>query len=210
MNVFHYSIDIETLDTRNTSVVTSVGAYAFGKAIKPVMYGVHKNTVEGVEYTGREFQAQLDIDAQLRIDRTISAHTLRFWANQQKELFQKQLNGRVSVHDFTRALRNWMNFFESSQKEPDEKVQRRIWVYGPHFDVAILQGLYESQRSDTPWRYNEVRDVRTLVKMAEAMGHDTRAAAVNECHHDALSDAKAQAQMVLAASRLLGFDLDAV
>lgn len=201
MNVFHYSIDIETLDTRNTAVVTSVGGYAFRKStqLKPTLGG-----------NGREFEAQLDIDAQLRIGRTVSASTLRFWGSQDRDLFNKQLVGRMSILGFTKGLRDWMRQFEISQVGPNAKTARRIWVFGPHFDIAILQGLFEHQRVEPPWVYNEVRDVRTLVKVASAAMCGAPVAAANGTPHDALSDAKAQAEMVIQSARILGFDLDMV
>lgn len=67
-----------------------------------------------------------------------------------------------------------------------------IWCKGTDFDTAILADAYKSFGQNTPWKYNNVRDMRTLVKVMPWV-----IAPVNPTLHNALSDAQNQAEHIV-------------
>lgn len=128
-------IDLETLDTRPTALVLSIGAVLFSPetgAVGP-----------GVEY-------RLAACDQER--RTISENTVRFWLAQSAEAVQAAFGGRTPVD---RALADLARFASSAPPA-------RVWANSPAFDLAILGNLYEERGAEKWWAYSMERDYRTL------------------------------------------------
>lgn len=72
-----------------------------------------------------------------------------------------------------------------------------VWTRGA-FDVAILQEKYRRFHMDTPWKFNKVRDVRTLeAAVRDVYGNSRRPRRQQVCTpHNALYDAIYQARCV--------------
>lgn len=68
-----------------------------------------------------------------------------------------------------------------------------IWSNGAGFDVPILEDLYESKSAKAPWAFWDIRCYRTL----KTIFPDLEKGLVNERKHNALSDAKFQAEAVI-------------
>jgi len=68
-----------------------------------------------------------------------------------------------------------------------------IWCKGTDFDTAILAHAYTRVGQPIPWKYNDVRDFRTVKKL---FGNQLVVTAQNPNPHDALSDAIFQAQQL--------------
>lgn len=130
-------IDIETLDTANTAVVTQVGWVTFN-----------------IDTISEPTEIVMDIQEQIDLGRTISASTLRFWMGQPDIARQKVFDAEYpqSVQD----LRVWITAVLQ-----DNEIER-VWSHGPHFDMAILKDLM----GDGIFHYRSPRDTRTLADLA--------------------------------------------
>ncbi len=135
-------IDIETLDTKTSAVVLSIGAVAFDE-----MGRVHER-----------FYRILDVDLQLERGRTVSLDTIRFWMDQDRDARDEAFSTvRVGVGDALTQLNMFCRMFECN----------RYWALGPQFDYTILEDLYRTMLPNPPWSYGQIRDVRTLCDEAK-------------------------------------------
>jgi len=121
--------------------------------------------------TGLRLYLELDVSSQG--SRTESADTLKWWRAQSTAMPAGELPlyaALLKLSDFLRTLK------------PTE-----LWCKGPHFDIAILQHAYGDM--GTPWKYSQIRDLRTLKSEALRLGAD-ELKLVNS--HHALDDARNQ------------------
>lgn len=126
--------DLETLDTKPTAVVLTLGAVKFDA-----------NSI------GETLSLRIDINAQVELGRTISDSTLDWWGKQSKEIqdiaFSEE--NRVPLHD---AIEQFHKFVWGAE---------RIWSQGS-FDVNIMENMYANVQRPLSWNYWQVRDSRTL------------------------------------------------
>jgi|TARA_Y100000034_G_scaffold68872_1_gene83110 hypothetical protein len=167
----HVMIDIETLDTRPTAVVLSIGAVPFDP---------HEGTVD--EKKG--FEIFPSIQDQLDIGRTVSENTLRFWiANQNigiKSWYSQVPNGLKGAQD---NFRQWC-------KDVPPPGELCPWSNGAAFDIPILEDWMNYE--NIPWKFWAVMDCRTM-----QWAHPVPK--VGATDHTALADAIAQAKRVCAS-----------
>lgn len=161
-------IDIETMDTKPSSIVLSIGAVKF--CLK----------------TGRlgdEFHRVLNIQEQIDVGRTLSASTLQWWMKQSreaKEVFLKPQYGVLDVlNDFTEYFQKEGTLF--------------VWGNGASFDPVIIDNLYRSFKKQSPWQYWNVMDVRTIKRF---LGKNDPIKNLG-ITHNALDDSIAQAKYVI-------------
>lgn len=119
-----------------------------------------------------------ELDPTTQIWRTVSDSTREWWSKQPMPV----PIGPYSIHA---ALTDFSGWLQDLKKEPV------IWCKGTDFDVAILTNAYGQLHLPIPWKYNNIRDCRTVFKIAE---WKPRKAA-----HNALQDAKDQADDLLGA-----------
>ena len=158
-------IDIETLGTKATSVVLSIGAveFEFGK-----------------NELGQEFHRRVSIDSCLDHGLTLDGRTLEWWMDQSdeaKDVFRRPGDPLSEVLlDFQTAF----NF------------EGEVWCNGAAFDMPILENAFHAVGLPIPWLYYNVRDYRTVKYLAprEVL---TRVRVDPITKHHALEDAKAQA-----------------
>jgi hypothetical protein len=176
--------DIETLDTKRTSVVLTVGYAIFGKERIVASGQVHFNT-----------QLQLDMG------RTVSADTLFWW-------FKQIAKAPQLIKPFTQSTPNdhtqymyWLHDLlgKTSQDEQTGPEISEVWANGPNFDLAILKDLFYGFQyaPSCPWAYWQERDYRTFIKQAQLAGIVLPERPADLPLHDAESDARWQAEMVL-------------
>ena len=158
-------IDIETLDTRSTGVILSIGAVTF----------------DDVDL-GHTFHRRVDIDSCLKLGMTVSGSTIQWWMEQsdaaRKMLTQQGTHITNVLDSFSRAF-NW------------ERIEE-VWANGTDFDLAILTNAFERTGLRRPWAYYKGRDYRTVKKLFphalyQELTVEPRVA------HDALEDATSQA-----------------
>lgn len=164
----HVMLDIETLGTRAGCVMFQVGVVAFNLA----------NDSE----QGRVF----DISIQSSLDHgfKIEESTLKWWATDQKDLFAKLINREsMDVTAFINRFNAWYMTYANEETY--------FWANGTHFDVAILEAYLRVHGASTPWRYNRVRDYRTILH-PWFDGYTFAPLPREYTGHDALDDAERQ------------------
>lgn len=134
----HIMIDLETLDTKPTTVILSIGAVAFDP------------------FTGDErgrFYEEIDAQGQIDQGRTVSADTLKWWMGQDNGVIK--LEGE---RDLGHALHLLYEFFGLAECY-------ETWGNGSTFDVSIMEDAYRSFNMEAPWKFWAVRDMRTIVAL---------------------------------------------
>ena len=174
--VYHHNliwmIDLETLATRTSAVVTEVSAVAF-------------DILTGEIRTHKTWN--ISVDEQLALGRTISSGTLAFWLTQSEEAREKLLLS-LDDHCFDNCLKLpvGVDFFLNDFKdfislhtyhwelENQDRVAAReyqadrpepyLMGNGPRFDMGKLAHMYEEagRERDMPWPYGGDLCVRTL------------------------------------------------
>ncbi len=163
-------IDIETLDTRASAVVLSIGAVTFNDT-----------------QLGETFHRRIDIDSCLKLGMTVSGRTISWWmgqTNAARKLFQQQGTHVANVlGQLTRAF-DWTKIDE-------------VWANGTDFDLSILSNAFEQSNVRCPWEYYKGRDYRTIRKMfpKDLLNELTVEPRIE---HDALEDATSQALTLIA------------
>lgn len=153
-------IDIETLDTRPSAVVLSVGWAIFDKKLLD------------------DGEVHLDIEAQIQAGRTIAGSTLVWWMEQDEAVRKSVFAGGGSIKGLAVLLQSLGETYRVDQ----------WWANSPNFDMVILESLLPR----VPWKYYELRDVRTLGFLRKTkMPKNPNAA------HSAKSDAIHQARWVM-------------
>lgn len=177
-------IDIESLSLAPNALILSIGAVFFDD-----------------KELGAQFYA--GIDAYKQSNRHVSASTALWWIRQAAQnpaaaaaLFD---GAHYTLSAALTALRDF-----AMPREPHEL---EFWFNGPQFDVVVLDNAYAEAGITPPWKYNDVRDCRTVFKLAEAKGWDSsRIDSTAFTAHSALADARLQALRTISAMKFLGID----
>lgn len=162
-------IDLETLDTEPDAVILSIGAVFFDE-----------------NGTYETFYRELDAQKQIDLGRTVSFSTLQWWITQ-KGMFPKSC-GATDFHmdmiDFDMFCRTHGNI--------------KPWGNGATFDITKMESLYKIANMEVPWKFWNIRDVRTVVDFfPECKGNVKN-------NHNALDDAINQADWVRKAMQMKG------
>lgn len=181
----HVAIDLETLSTSPAAVVLAIGAVAM--------------TEDGS--TLADFYSVCSIASQQ--DRQIDKSTLDWWEKQAADartvLEQANEPSSPSLDNALDELTRWIG-------ELGEHFDVHVWGNGAAFDIAILEHAYKQRSPFVPWNFRNVRDMRTLRDICLRLGLEpaikrrvTRAGT----HHNAVDDARYQAQIVIASLKEL-------
>jgi hypothetical protein len=163
----HLMIDFETLDTKPTSVVLSLGIVMF-----------NKYNILASNYFEFEIKGQMDNG------RTMSADTIMWWLNQS--------TGRKfapPTEHYTTTLGKiiyWLDVIVKSHGKFDN-----VWANDPDFDCAILENLIPLS---IPYQYWQKRSVRTF---REYVGKGAKIIRTEGQQHNALIDAVDQARYIM-------------
>lgn len=161
-------LDLETLGTRPDCAIMTLGAVKF-------------NPFDPDSEPGPGIYLRMDIEEQLALGRTVDDSTIEWWAKQDPRVRTEAWEGgdRSNINDLKRELNRFLVGVED------------IWCQGPVFDIAILEDLYRSQKWGFPWYFWQIRDSRTLFKIANYRLESNRDQA-----HNALLDCVYQAEAV--------------
>ena len=181
----HFMVDIETLSTAVNAAVLSIGAVEFGPFTGQIL---------------RTFYHELDLSEQDK--RHVDLNTVQWWFKQCQdnpanfELMTKHNREKDGVEYTLLKLREFLTGFDgvsaiSARAEGYERVA--VWACDPDFDVAILNDLYKEHNLPSPWRYSELRSVRTVRDLTKIAGMDIPK---QEANHNALDDCIRQVKEV--------------
>lgn len=167
-------LDLETFGTSPEAAIVSIGAVKFSSAA-----------------LGEEFHARIAFNDPLL--GKIDGHTVAWWLKQSDAARTALLDGeRVSLTQALEEFTAWVG--------PDPK-GFFLWSCGPTFDSVLLQSAYRRCGLPWPFKYDAdrcFRTIRDLGIVAFRLHWDSKAVA-----HDALADAKKQAQFVIDTIRAL-------
>jgi hypothetical protein len=167
MSKKHVMVDLETLSTEPNAVITSIGAVSFNE--------------EGL---GEEFYYTVDIQSCLDAGLHISAGTIVWWLNQSQAAramySEEQYKHAADLRDALNAFRTWVRSLGS---------QQFVWGNGADFDNVILTSAYDAFGEGRPWSTWNSRCYRTFKNL-----HKNVKLERHGVHHNALADAKDQAQ----------------
>ncbi len=144
--------DLETLDTKPSAVILSLGAVRFDP--------------KGIDIVDFGLMLKFDIDSQTALGRTVSDDTIEWWSKQDPAIQEVAFSEHDRTH-VNEALDQFHKFVWNSD---------RIWSQGS-FDVNIMEDLYRMLGRPPAWNYWQVRDSRTLFdfidgKMDRSKHHD--------------------------------------
>lgn len=163
-------VDLETLDTRPTAVILSIGAcrvnWGTGEASDPFYRVIDPASCE---------EAGL----------TKSKDTLAWWAKQSEEARRVFTDPNVSLLQALTDFATYLKFFGG---------RVRVWGNGSDFDNVILINAYNALGLDAPWRFYDNRCFRTVRKQ---LGHLITEPPRGGTYHNALDDAVFQTQILL-------------
>lgn len=134
---FHFMVDIETLDTGNNAAITEIGAMS-RQADGTTEY-FHQQCIDD---TGSWSQTTLDWRTKNKL----------FWAR----------IGDVGVDNVQYALNNFFEWIirKAAGRHPV------LWCKETDFDAVILKNAATRNGiTELPWKYNDVNDVRTLLRL---------------------------------------------
>ena len=165
-------IDLETLGTRQTSVITSIGACEFD-----LMSGV----------TGSTFHKMIEWEESMSY-RTVDGSTIKWWMQQPSDARREFTaeHETITLNTALEELTAWM---------PNDAT---VWANGSTFDIAMLQNAYESEEGrNTPWKFYNVNDCRTIERLAQGLV-SRKDIPFEGVKHNALADAIHQAKYISA------------
>jgi len=159
-------IDLETLATSPDAAILTIGAVKFDPFGKELQ-----------EPEMESFYVKVDLDSCDRIGLVTNDDTIAWWANQSKEAQAAAFDpeGRMDIEE---AFRQLYKFCWGA---------KRVWSNGACFDIVICEHVFRKVGRAIPWKFWEVRDVRT----AFDLGIDPKRPPVTA--HHALEDAWNQA-----------------
>jgi len=163
-----YSLDIETMGVGPRAVICQIGICEFDR---------HSGLIE------ESTCIDVDIESCVEIGGTLSTNTIAWWAKQKQGFSYADKNNVVDIESALHILFDFIWDKEDGDPKP-------FWVKGPHFDIAILEFYYDHFELQNPWKYNKVRDMRTLIDIYNNPSF------AYEITHNALDDATNQAMAI--------------
>ncbi|EMX25701.1 exonuclease family protein [Escherichia coli MP021566.1] len=170
----HLMIDLETMGKNPDAPIISIGAIFFDPQTGDM---------------GPEFSKTVDLETAGGV---IDRDTIKWWLKQSREAQSAIMTDEIPLDDALLQLREFID-------ENSGEFFVQVWGNGANFDNTILRRSYERQGIPCPWRYDNDRDVRTIVELGKAIDFDARTAIPFEGErHNALDDARHQAKYVSA------------
>ena len=175
----HCVIDIETLSLRPDALFLSIGA---------VM--VDEGTMEIIS----EFDVAIDLEEETdaNLDRFhIDPRTVMWWMGQSEAARAAISDGLHTIEHALLSLTEWVS-------EHGDLQDIRFWGNGPSMDIVILENAYREFGHLAPWMFSNVRCIRTVCENFDVRWKDHLP---EGAAHDALEDAKAEAQGLIDCLR---------
>lgn len=172
-------VDIETLSLNPNALILTIGAVKFDRK-SPV------KRLSKADTFYRRITMSSCVDVGLDVDKSVAD----WWKTQSKEAFYEAIKhpDRVPI---LQALTEFTEWFGNS---------RLIWSNGDDFDCVILKEAYKACKMETPWKYWNTRDVRTILDVSNVRLEDMPP---NAIPHHALHDAYRQVLAVQEAFKRL-------
>jgi len=173
-------IDIETAGTAPDAKIISIGAVFIDRRT-------------GI--MGNEFYDKMDSEYGANSVRTTDSSTMRWWEKVAPvEAKDEAWSGEEDLETTLKRFKEWVRANCSLNKV-------RPWGNGSVFDMILLENAYRQIEVPPPWKFYNIRDVRTVLDMASV--NKKTALSFEGIEHHALWDAKHEASLVLLALKKL-------
>ncbi len=171
-------LDIESFSLAPNAMVLSIGAVAFNIATGEVR---------------RELYVKLNCHAQIRCKRDMSVDTVRWWIRQAQE--NPGAATEILSDDGAVGCAHALHLLDKlfADTAADDGGLDNVWANGPQFDIVALSTLYDDLGLIAPWKYNQVRDFRTVRWLIKHLGLEWVEPPAQHTAHHALHDAQWQA-----------------
>ncbi len=155
----HCMIDIETLSSRPTAAIVSIGACKFDN-----------------EHILEKFYVNISAADCKKHGLHFSPETIEWWSHQPKEARQQWQKDPVDLNTGLDAFIDWYG-------------TRSLWTWsnGADFDLPILENAMWAVGKETPWKYTDSRCVRTItgitkrkIDRSEGTAHNALDDAINQ------------------------------
>lgn len=179
-------LDIETLGTDSSSVITSIGAVKFDN--------------EGVD-EDNAFFTNVSIQSCLDAGMTVSGETIQWWLTQEGEARKDMFTSYpYHIKDGLMSFGIWAT--------RDSKIEdNRVWGNGSTFDNVIISNAYKAIKKhgstiSQPWTYRGDRCYRTLCSLCPEIKMERVGT-----YHNAKDDAVSQARHLIKIAKRLNIEL---
>lgn len=141
--------------------------------------------------THEEFYYRVDVGSSLLYGFHVDPATVQWWNGQDDKAKAAAFYcpGAAPIHGVLDAFSSFVN------------KSTYLWAKGPDYDCVFIAAAYERLGMPVPWSFRNNRDVRTILALSGVRQE------VNADAHNALADAKSQADAVLRAHIKLGVQL---
>lgn len=155
--MYELMFDLETLDTKPSAVVLSVGA---------VVWETMKNEELGLTWEPVEkFQGVLNMTEQFLRKRTVSQDTLLWWLQQDRTAIAEAFD--PIRKPASKVLCDFADFVgKYADPEVGDPGINAFWASPATFDFPIWEDLAMTFGCYVPWTYRQKYDVRTVVREA--------------------------------------------
>lgn len=167
-------LDLETYATTMDACVMTIGAVVFDKSGKEIDC----------------FYRRIDGESCDRLGLTRDQKTINFWA-QQSGPSKFELETTINRMDIADVIREFTQFWYDNKCE-------FLWCNGANFDEPILSTIYHKLGVEKPWRFFNVRCVRTLYSIAGFRSSD-----FGPVGHHALEDCRKQVRGVVSCWKII-------
>jgi len=166
-------IDLETLGTDPSAPIVVIGAVFFDPKTGEL---------------GEEFSATIDFESACE-KRTPDASAIKWWLKQSDDARTKVLRGNQTMWQALSGLSMFIHDNSDVKKV-------KPWGNGATFDISMIENCFKCYGMTAPWKFWNIRDVRTVVELGEAVGITKDMVEFEGTPHVALDDAKHQARYV--------------
>jgi hypothetical protein len=135
-------IDIETMGNKAGAALVSIAA---------VQFDLHTGQ------TGEQFYVNVDLQSCLNAGLKVDASTLIWWMQQNENARMKFTYNPSPLHAVLAQL---------SEFVASVGLDCEVWGNSARFDLGILEVAFTACKMQTPWKFWNERDVRTLVAFA--------------------------------------------
>lgn len=180
-------VDIESLDLGPRSAILQVGVIAF--------------PIDDPETVQRKVDQYFPIQPQLALGRTVSFDTVLWWMNQDDKARERFIDNKGNDMDELTALVRSVHRKIGEMIESVGPTSVEVWAKGPQLDTVNMETLFSDCGLDTPWRYDVVRDLRTLMALAGVHTADVDSSGI--VPHVAVSDCQFQIRCYAEAMKRL-------
>ena len=174
----HVMHDIETLGTRPGSVILSIGAVRFCPITQTV---------------SDEFYVNIDRHVSMLGGLTTDQSTVEWWKRQRPEAWEALEVDPVNPAIAFQRYADWCRGLNGAMGD------LMVWSHGATFDTPLLEVAFRAFNISPPWKFWNARCTRTIYDLAGNEPDRSKGT-----HHNALDDARNQAEAVLASYRKLG------